>query len=270
MSAEDLLKLGDLDGALAALQDRVRAKPQDAKLRIFLFQLLTITGDWKRAITQLKLCAELDPLALPMAQTYREGIICEVYREKVFAGDKEPLILGEPPEWVALMINALKLLADGHPAQAAEVRARAFDLAPAVGGTLNGERFEWIADADMRLGPLLEVVVNGRYFWLPFAAIAEVKAEAPADLRDSVWTPVNIVLRNGGDVVGLIPTRYAGTTASADATLKLARRTEWVDVGADCFTGLGQRLLATDQGDTALMDLRHLVLNAPAEGGGDV
>jgi type VI secretion system protein ImpE len=270
MPAEDLLKLGDLDGALAALQDRVRAKPQDAKLRIFLFQLLAVMGDWKRAITQLKLCAELDALAVPMAQTYREGIICEVYREKVFAGEKEPLILGEPPEWVALMINALKLLAEGHPKQAADARARAFDLAPAISGTLNGERFEWIADADMRLGPLLEVVVNGRYFWLPFAAIAEIKAEAPADLRDAVWTPVNMVLRNGGDVVGLIPTRYTGTTASDDATLKLARRTEWIDAGADCFVGLGQRLLATDQGDTALLDLRHLVLDAPAEGGGDV
>jgi type VI secretion system protein ImpE len=37
-----------------------------------------------------------------MAQTYREGIICEVFREKVFSGEKDPLIFGEPVEWLAL------------------------------------------------------------------------------------------------------------------------------------------------------------------------
>ncbi len=58
-----------------------------------------------------------------MAQTYREAIICEVYREKVFAGEKEPLIFGEPQEWVALLIEALKLLAQGRPAEAAQLRA---------------------------------------------------------------------------------------------------------------------------------------------------
>lgn len=80
MRAEELLKAGDLDGALGALQDAVRSNASDPKLRIFLFQLLAVLGDWKRAITQLKVCAELDPSALSMAQTYREGIICEVYR----------------------------------------------------------------------------------------------------------------------------------------------------------------------------------------------
>ena len=43
-----------------------------------------------------------DPTALTMAQTYREAIICEVYREKVFAGEKAPLDFGEPQEWLAL------------------------------------------------------------------------------------------------------------------------------------------------------------------------
>jgi type VI secretion system protein ImpE len=262
MSAEELLRNGDPAGALEALQARVRQAPQDPKLRIFLFQLLCLLGDWKRAITQLKVCGELDPLAVPMAQTYREAIICEVYREKVFAGEKDPLVFGEPEEWVALIIEAQKLLAGGRPAEAASLRQRAFDAAPAAPGSINGTRFAWIADADMRLGPLLEVVVNGRYFWTPFAAIQAVRAEAPADLRDRVWTPVTLTLRNGGDVVALIPTRYAGTVERGSVAAKLARETDWVDAGSDTFVGLGQRLLATDEGDVALMDLRELVLDA--------
>jgi len=262
MTADELLKAGDLDGALAALQDAVRADASNARLRIFLFQLLAVRGEWKRAIAQLKVCGELDPAAVPMAQTYREGIICEVYREKVFAGEKEPLVFGEPQEWIALMVEALKAQASGKPQEAADLRARAFDAAPSAGGEINGQRFDWIADADMRLGPLLEIVVNGRYFWMPFTAIGTAIFEEPTDLRDAVWTPATITLANGGDVVALIPTRYAGTADNGDDAAKLARATHWNDLGADTFAGIGQRLLTTPDGDTALMDVRTLKMDA--------
>ena len=43
-------------------------------------------GEWDRALTQLTAAAELDPLAVPMAQTYRAAIRCEMLRERVFAG----------------------------------------------------------------------------------------------------------------------------------------------------------------------------------------
>ena len=260
MTPEEHLKSGDPAGALKALQDRVRADPADAKLRIFLFQLLCVLGDWKRAIAQLKLSAELDEGATMMAKAYREAIICEVYREKVFAGEKDPMIFGEPEEWLALLIEAQKLLAQGKVDEAAELRARAFDGAPASTGEINGERFDWIADADMRLGPVLEVIVNGRYFWLPFAQISKLEIEEPCDLRDVVWTAGTLTLVNGGEVAALIPTRYPGS-AAADYALILARATDWRDAGADTFVGLGQRLLTTEKGDVALMDLRSLQID---------
>ncbi|MFK7751574.1 MAG: type VI secretion system accessory protein TagJ [Sedimentitalea sp.] len=262
MTPEEHLKSGDLDATLAALQDQVRANPADPKLRIFLFQLLCVLGDWKRAITQLKLSAEMDELATMMAKTYREAIICEVYREKVFSGEKDPLIFGEPQEWLALLIEAQKLLAKGKTAEAADLRARAFDAAPACSGEVNGQRFEWIADADMRLGPVLEVLINGRYFWLPFSAIGSIEIDEPGDLRDSVWTAGTLTTSNGGEVIALIPTRYAGTTQTGDAAQKLARATTWSDVGDETYTGIGQRLLATDQADLAIMDIRSLKMDS--------
>ncbi len=266
MRAEELLKSGDLDGALAELQGEIRKRASDPRLRIFLFQLLCVRGDWTRAVAQLKLSAELDPAATPMAQTYREAIICEVFREKVFAGEKVPLIFGEPQEWAALMVEAVKLLAQGRPAEAASLRERAFEAAPAAQGEMNGVPFEWIADADMRFGPLLEIIVNGRYFWMPFTAIGSLIVEPPKDLRDCVWTPATLTLKNGGDVVGLIPTRYPGTLAQGGNAEKLARATDWRDAGADTFTGIGQRLLATDAGDTPIMELRTLAVRQDAAG----
>ena len=52
-AAEQSLKGGDPAAALAHLQEQVRAKPADARLRIFLFQLLCVTGQWDRALNQL-------------------------------------------------------------------------------------------------------------------------------------------------------------------------------------------------------------------------
>ena len=262
MTPEDHLKAGDPVAALEALQALVRAKPADAKLRIFLFQLLCVLGDWNRAIRQLKVCGELDPGALQMAQAYREAIICEVYREKVFAGDKAPLVFGEPQEWLAWLIEAQKLLAAGNFAAAADLRGKAFEAAPATSGNLDGTAFEWIADADMRFGPVLEAVVNGRYFWLPFSQITQISFDPPTDLRDAVWTAANIKLANEGSVVALIPSRYPNSGQTGTAGEKLSRATSWVDAGADTFVGTGQRLLSTDTGDVALLDARVISFDA--------
>jgi len=267
-TAQEHLATGDLAATLGTLQAQVRANPGDAKLRIFLFQLLCVLGDWKRAITQLKLCAELDSLAIPMAQTYREAIICEVFREKVFAGEKDPLIFGEPDEWLALLCQSLKALTQGQADRAAELRARAFDMAPTTTGTINDQPFEWIADADMRLGPVLEIILKGRYYWMPFAAIARLTVEKPTDLRDCVWSAAHVTFHNGGDSVALIPTRYAATAATGDDAAKLSRATHWGDAGGDIWVGIGQRLLTTDAGDTALLDLRSLTMAGDPAGAG--
>lgn len=266
MTPEEHLKSGDPEGALAALQALVRAKPADAKLRVFLFQLLCVLGDWKRAIQQLKVCGELDPETVQMAQAYREAIICEVYREKVFAGEKTPLVMGEPQEWLALLMEAQKLQATGHASEAADLRERAFDAAPATPGQVNGAAFSWVADADMRFGPVLETVINGRYIWLPFTQISAMKFEAPTDLRDLVWTPANLILSTGGEIVAFIPTRYPGTAQHGTAEEKLARATSWAEADGGTFTGSGLRLLSTDVAEYGLHDLRVMDLTPATPG----
>ena len=135
MTPEQHIKDGNLSEALASLQDVVRGDPASAKHRIFLFQLLCVMGDWNRAVAQLKVSAELDEVAMTMAQMYREAIICEVYREKVFLGEKDPLVFGKPQEWVAHLIEALKHLAAGRADEAQAAREKAFEEAPATSGS---------------------------------------------------------------------------------------------------------------------------------------
>lgn len=264
MDAQQLIRDGNLTGALDALQGAVRKNASDVKLRVFLFQLLAVMGQWPRALTQLNVAGELDPLTLPMVQTYREAIQCEALRADIFGGKRAPLIFGEPQPWLAQLIDALQHDAT-EPGRAAAARAQALEAAPGSSGNIDGVPFAWLSDADQRLGPVLEAIVNGRYFWIPFCRIARIELEAPGDLRDAVWTAASFTWSNGAQTVGLIPTRYNGTVATGDDALLLARRTEWVANGPHGDAGIGQRMLASDAGEYALMDTRVIAFDVALE-----
>jgi len=278
MTAYETLRDGKVDEALAELQQKVRSAPADPKLRIFLFQLLCVQGQWDRALTQLNVAGEMDASATTMMQMYREAIRCEVLRGEVFAGKRTPMIFGEPENWIALVIQALKLTAEGQHAAAAQLREEALEAAPATAGKIvvrskpgtseedpidPTQPFEWLADADSRIGPLLEAVVNGRYYWIPFHRIRRIEFDPPADLRDVVWTPASFTWANGGEMVGLIPTRYPGSHASADPLVRLARKTDWLPAGENAYLGQGQRMLATDAGEYAILDIHQIMLDSP-------
>lgn len=260
-TAEELFGAGDLAGCIAQLQNDVRSQPADGKLRVFLAQLLMVTGEWDRAINQLKVAGELEASALPMMHAYSAAIQCERLRAAVFAGERSPLVFGEPLPWIASMLQALTVEAQGQSAQAAAIRSAALEAATATSGTINGAAFEWIADADSRLGPILEVLLNGAYYWIPFERIHRIVIEEPADARDLVWAPAQFTWSNGGEAMGLLPVRYSGSETSADSAIRLSRKTEWRELGTDQYAGLGQRVLTSDAEELGLLQIREIVLN---------
>ena len=268
--AERSLRDGDPVAALAELQARVRDNPADAQLRVFLFQLLCVLGQGERALNQLKVACELDPIALAMAQVYGEAVRCEAMRREVFEGRKSPMVLGEPEQWLALLIESLLTAGHGNQVHAGELRARALEEADTSTGSIDGRAFTWIADADSRLGPILEAIVNGRYYWIPFHRIQSIAIEAPVDLRDVVWLPAHFTWSNGGELVGLIPSRYPGSEHSDEPAIRLARKTVWQQAGETAAIGLGQRMLATDGGELALLDVRRIDLIAPVADSSEV
>jgi len=269
MGAEESLREGDLAGARAQLTELVKKDPSNAKYRVFLFQLLSVFGEWDRALTQLNVSGELDAGNLAMVQTYREAIQCEVFREEVFGGKRSPLVFGEPEQWVALMIEAARLSSEGHFDESQDLRGQALESAPTVPGTVNGEPFDWLADADTRLGPILEAVINGKYYWVPLHRVKEMVVEEPNDLRDVVWAPAHLRWTNGGDIVALLPSRYPGSYASEDPLIRLGRKTEWIEKDAEVFLGQGQKLLATNVKDFALLEVRSIVFDTGEEAAAD-
>ena len=263
-AAEQAVREGDLDAALTHLQQQVRQDPSSSELRVFLFQLLSVMGQWDRAVTQLDVAGDLDAGALAMVQMYREAVKCERLRDAVFSGRTSPMVFGEPDEWLALLIEALLVSGTPRAGEARTLRVRALEAAPPSAGTIDGQPFEWIADADARLGPVCEAVINGRYYWVPFSRLSRLDIEAPTDLRDVVWMPAHFAFTNGGEAVGVIPTRYPGSETSADPLIRLARKTIWIETGPDTYVGEGQRLFATDAAEFAVMDVRSILFTGDA------
>ncbi len=273
MPAIDALRTGDLAQALADLQNEVRTAPDDPRHRVFLFQLLAVFGNWDRALAQLDVVRSLDPGAIAMVRTYESVLQCEVFRQGVFAGERTPPILGDPEPWIAKLVEAVRLSAGGDHDAAQKLRDDAYDEAPTCGGNLKiaassdpdvgttDVAFDWLADADSRLGPMLEAIVNGRYYWVPMYRLKRIDLEEPQDLRDLVWLPAHFMLANDGETVGMIPTRYAGSETHDDSQIRLARRTEWRETAESVYEGLGQRILVTDGDEYPLLDIRQILFS---------
>jgi type VI secretion system protein ImpE len=259
--AEESFRAGNLTACLQELQAEIRQNSADPKRRIFLAQLLMLLGQWDRAVTQLNVIGEMDSAALPMARAYRAAIECELVRAEVFAGKRSPLVFGDPQPWIALLFSALSAEASGEYGRAAAVRAQALQDAPATAGSLNGAPFEWIADADQRLGPVFEVLLNGTYYWVPVHRVAKISIEAPADARDLIWIPAQFTWTNEGEAMGFIPSRYPGSEAGDDDLIRLARKTEWQEVAPDTFQGIGQRVISTDADEYGLLAVREIILS---------
>lgn len=260
MNAAEQVQAGQLEEGLKSLQAEIRSHPEDVRHRVFLFQLNCVLGRLEPALTQLQVVASLNAETMLLAQIFRPVIACELLRREVFAGRRTPIIFGQPADWMGEIVQANTLIAEQKFGAAAQLRQRAFDAAPATSGKINGEPFEWIADADSRLGPMVEAIVEGKYYWVPFCHIQKIETEKPSDLRDLVWLPAQITWSNGGTACAHIPARYPGTEDAEDSGLRLARRTDWQEKPDETFLGLGQRVLATNAGEYSLLECRSIEL----------
>jgi type VI secretion system protein ImpE len=134
----------------------------------------------------------------------------------------------------------------------------ALEQAPAIAGLIDDKPFNWIADADSRLGPVLEAFIGGQYYWIPMQRLRRIAFDPPNDLRDLVWLPARLEFENSANLAALIPSRYQGTETSEVAALKLGWQTHWEEPSPGCYCGQGQRMLATDSDEYPLLDIRQI------------
>jgi type VI secretion system protein ImpE len=229
MSPKELFQAGKLNEAIEALGVEVRDNPTDVRRRTFLFELLCFKGDYDRAEKHLNLLADASPDARVGAILYFSALHAERVRQDLF--EKKDYPVSPTSE-------------DSRP------------------GTLNGEPFEVLEDADPRVGARLELFAAGAYLWIPFEHIESIEIEAPKRLRDLLWAPA--LVRTGpkfkdkelGEV--LLPVLAPFSWRSADDNIRLGRATEWTE-----GVPSGQRMFSVDGEEISLLEIRHIEFTSP-------
>ncbi len=256
--AKALFDAGELGRAVEELLREVKANPADTTRRTFLFELLCFTGDWDRAEKQLDVIGHQSAKAEIGVQVYRNNIKAERDRRRLFSDGLQPHFLSEPPAYVDLHLAAINRLREGSPAEARETLDRAEEERPARSGKLNGREFQDFRDFDDVVGPVLELIVQDKYTWLPFEQIKRLEIAPPKQLRDLVWTAARVesVDQTMGEV--FVPVLYAGSSEHPNDQVKLGRMTDWKEVGAELYRAAGLRLFLVDDEDKPVFEARRV------------
>ena len=234
MHARELFQAGQLDEAIASLGVELRSNPTDPQRRAFLFELLSFAGNHDRAEKQLDVLSSGSAEAGIGALTLKAALQADRLRSEMFTTGSLPT--GPAPRPVA--------------------------------GTLNGQPFTTLEDADPRIGARLEVFAGGQYLWLPLEHVATVRSERPARLRDLLWAPAKLMTGPGfrglelGDI--LLPVLTPLAAQHADPQVRLGRVTVWEELSDGQVAPAGQKLLLVDGEEVPLLDVRELVITAAA------
>ena len=235
---KELFKAGKVREAVQALTAYLREHPADTAQRIFLFELLCFSGEFARAEKQLAVLADGNPDKERGAIVYYAALHAEKTRHDLFQKEEFPS-----------------------------------DSAASPSGTLNGQPFTEIRDADPDIGARLEVFAAGSYVWLPFEHVASLEMESPRRLRDTLWAPAIVQAapsfrgKDLGEV--LIPAMYPFSWRHENEDVWLGRLTEWSvdDQGREAPTG--QKMLLVDGEEFPFLEVRSLQFNhvatSPAE-----
>lgn len=255
-----------LSEALADVTRQIQASPASADLRAAFVQLLCLAGNWSRAQTQLQSWLALSPQAQPTVNLLQQAIAGELQRDAVLRGEAQPVLPGSAWHWCDTLLAALQAEAEGDAACGSALRAEALELAAANPGSATQQdqpsAFSWLMDGDSRFGPVCEVISQGRYYWIPFAAIREMQFQAPASVTDLVWRHTRVQLIDGSEQVCQIPARYP-LLAGAEERFLRAGATEWQPLGddPDQFIGQGQKMWLTDSAEFSLLSLQQVLFD---------
>jgi type VI secretion system protein ImpE len=227
-TARQLFQAGQLNEAVRALSAEVRDNPADVRRRTFLFELLCFQGEYDRAEKHLNLLADGNKEAEMGAILYHSILHAERLRLSQFGKGDLPAI----------------------------APSRQFS------GTLNGQPFESVVDADPRIGAKLELFAAGAYLWIAFEHIISIELQAPSKLRDLLWAPA--LVRTGpsfkekelGEV--MIPVLYPLSHTDANDAVRLGRETHWREVEGGEPIPLGQKLFLVDGEEFPLLEVRKL------------
>jgi type VI secretion system protein ImpE len=256
-SAAELFKAGKLQEAIAAQIQEVKANAADHARRLFLFELLSFSGELDRAERQIDAVKYDDPELDLAVRNYRKMLDAEQSRRKLFSQGLKPEFLVDPPAYVHKHLEAVNCLRDNRPAEAKGLLDSAAAEAPLVKGQLNGKAVDHLRDADDLFANIIEVMAYGKYCWVPLEQVESIAMNPPKFPRDLLWLPARLEFKEGPAGEVFLPVLYPGSHEHADDQIKLGRATDWTSDEAAPVRGVGLRLFLAGDDTVALPEWRE-------------
>lgn len=245
----------DLDGALRAALEGTAAFPGYAELWFLRFDLELHAEDLDAGRRTLQHIASHDPLNQPGAEICLEILAADVARREVLAGRAAPELLGPDTPALQACARALVALGAGLVAEAERELSLARELAPALAGDADGAPFRELRDVDDPLGPVLELLLPGRYRWVALEQVRWIEVLPLRTFLDFAWVPVHVELRDGAELRAHVPGLYVGSGRHAEDRVRLGHDTRWQRLAPGLSRAAGQRRWQTED---RLIDIRRL------------
>jgi type VI secretion system protein ImpE len=255
-----LYQRGDLQGAIDALTQEVKANPRDVERRGFLTELLCFSGSIERADLQLDAIAKQDPESSVGIAVFRQVLRAEQARRQHHLEGRLPDFLGAPSDHMRLLMEASVASREGNTVDALRLVSEAEENRPAAAGRMGDRLFDDFRDLDDLTGGVFEVLTtNGQYYWVPIERIARVEFRAPQRPRDLIWRGATLVVIDGPEGEVFVPALYVTPNGEeVDDRTRLGRATQWIGDDKSPVRGLGQRTFLIDNEDIPIMQIETI------------
>jgi type VI secretion system protein ImpE len=261
MNIKTLLDEGNLTGAIDLVTQQIRNNPAQSDLRVSLFELLSLKGDWERAEKQLDVVLHQDASLHLGIQVYLNNLKAEKSRLQLFEKGTPPHFMREPPAYIDSLLEAVNALRGNQFDAAVGLMEKAEEERPALPGTLNGKSFQDFRDACELTGPVLELIIHDKYTWVPWQEIKSVTLQPPRQLRDMVWAPARIESKNGAVGEVYLHALYPRSASHSNPQIQLGRMTEWNHLGGEVYLPVGLKLFMADEEDVPIFEALNIVFS---------
>jgi type VI secretion system protein ImpE len=132
---------------------------------------------------------------------------------------------------------------------------------------INGENYESCEDEDFRIGCALEVYAGGKYTRIPYRDLEQVEIEAPKTLRDLLWIPAKISVKDASPSAEYGPMAHLPALAPnswrhMDDAVRLGRMSVVEETQSGMSVPYGAKLLICGDQEVPLLEVREFVFVA--------
>ena len=257
MTPIELFHEARLNEALESQRAVVAARPDDMAERLLWCELLAFTGDRDAVRRELAELRDVPPDVRAYCDEWRSLLTADEARHR----GERPAFLSDLLRHVFERLRGLDCLRAGREAEALDLLDEADGAAGYVEGHVDGRPFEGWKDADDLLGPVLEVFQGDRYVWLPMDQVRKLRLDEGDQLRDLLYRPATVWLRDASEWDVLIPGLYVGTAGHPEEGIRTGAGVDWVERDG-VMRGLGGRTFLFGEEELSLCEFRQVEIRS--------